>query len=130
VVETRGVVGHGVLGSGEEIMQRDVPVVATVDGLHSEEVGWRRGGGGETLLLPVWSGCVVGAGLEGALSHVKAMHACFVVENAASEFEIGVGYGAFGVFKGNQVGDDVGRERSAPNNWCSDGRGGRDYEVQ
>jgi hypothetical protein len=49
-----------------------------------------------------------------------------VVENTPCKFEIRVGDDPSRVREGDQVGYDIGRELGAPNNGCSNSRGGRD----
>ena len=100
-METRGVVGHRVFDAGQEVVQRYVPMVPTVDGLDSEKVGRSGRSGGGALTLPEEGWSVVSARLESTFSDVKALDTSLVVEDTPSEFEIGVGYLSAGVGKGN-----------------------------
>jgi hypothetical protein len=116
VEETRRIVRHVVTIAREVILQREVSMEALMQGLHAEEGGHRRSGGAGPFAMPVQGGNVVGARLRGALANVVTLYGSLVVEEAAGEFQFGVGDGARRVGERDEGLPDVVWEGKAPDN--------------
>jgi len=60
VEQARGIVTHGVLATGDVVMEGEIMVIMLVDGLQAQEPGGGHGGGGGAFSLPVEGGGVIG----------------------------------------------------------------------
>jgi hypothetical protein len=121
IVQTGGIIAHAIVEAGNEVVARDVSMMALMEGLGSEEVGGSAGRGGRALALPEEGGRVVGLGEDGAFANVETLGRRFVMEEATSKFEIAVGDGAVGVGPTDKIGGDGRIKGGAPDDRVSAG---------
>ncbi len=86
VMKLRGIIAHGVLGSWQVVMQREVLVVTLVPCLEPKEVCWCCSGGCSAFALPVESCHVVGFGQQGLFTDVEVAGGSVQMEEAACQF--------------------------------------------
>ena len=119
IVQTGGIIAHGIVETGNEVVAGDVAMMALMEGLSTEEVGGSAGRGGRAFALPKQSGGVVRLGKDGAFSDVETLGGRLVMEEATSEFEIAVGDGAMGVAPTDEIGGDGRIKGDAPDDRMS-----------
>lgn len=124
VPEAGGLIGQDVERAGEVAVLADVAMVALVEGLEAKEVGGGAGGGGRSFGLPGPGSSVVGVAVKEALADVKQVCRDVGLDDGGSKFEVGVGGRPGGVAEGDEITDNIGRERCTPDDWATKGGGG------
>jgi len=114
--KSRGVICHAVALACQEVVPGNVTVISLMVALESQKVGGRTCCGSGAFVLPVEGGSIVGITLEGPFPYIKTLRSCFMVYDAAGEFEIRVGDGTGRVFPGGQLLCHIGWESHAPDN--------------
>jgi hypothetical protein len=115
MMQAGSIVTHIVREARNKVVARDVSMMSLVQCLGSEEISRSARRSRRAFSLPEKRRRVVGARQYSTFADVKGLHGRFVMDEAAGEFEITVRDGARGVSPSNQIGHDVGFERSAPN---------------
>ena len=85
-----------------------------VEGLKAEKGSQGLGGSGGSFVLPVDSGGVVRAGVDGMFTEVKGVDQHILLHEGCSQFEVRVGHHADGIVPGDKGGLDMGREMGMP----------------
>jgi hypothetical protein len=88
------VVGHGIPGSRDVILDGQVAMMALMDGLHAKEIGGGRRSGDGAFVVPEEGDEVVGVGFDGPSADVKALDSRLMLEEAPGELKIRIGHGA------------------------------------
>ena len=78
------IVGQFVVQAGNEVVTRDISILALVKSLEPEDPCWSRDGGDGTLALPEHCWCVVGMTCKGTLAHIIVIHYGMMVHVAAN----------------------------------------------
>ena len=115
VLKAGSVVSHHVAGAGQEIVARDVTVVALVITLEAQKVRCWADGSSGAFARPEQRGGVVSAAKDGAFTNVKVLNSALVLDEVAGEFKVGVGDRAFGIFPGDESGNGRFGKIHAPN---------------
>jgi hypothetical protein len=119
-------------------VERNVAVVALMEGEHPEEVSWRFCSSRGAFAGPKQGGEVIRFVANGAFADVETMGGGLVLEDSPGQFEVRVGERT-GVVGSGQLLLQVDRERKAPNDrrWSGAGgserrpnRGGAEYSVR
>jgi hypothetical protein len=97
VEQMRGVIGHGILGSRDVVLEGQIVMMALMNGLHAKEISWRSDGGDRAFTVPEQGSNVVGVRFDGAFTDVKALNGGLVLEKAAGKLKVRVGDGAVAV---------------------------------
>ena len=123
VLEAGGVVCHWVEHAGKVVVELEVPMVALVACLKSEEFGGTTGRGGRAFALPGKGRSVVGPAQSSAFVDVETVCGACQVEEGASQFQVGVSDVAVGVAATDEALAYVVREGHSPHD------GGSGVEV-
>ena len=89
-------------------------MMALMNGCNAKELGGRSGGCGGAFAGPIHRRNVVGGVFGRTLSDIKTLSGGFLLEEAAGEFQVGVGDITSRIFEGHQTSADVLGENVSP----------------